>query len=730
MAERWKEVWEDFISALRGEAPSETGAQKDARDTDEVAPVDTSLLSEKTAAELPLAPDSPVPIPVTASYDEADPNTPAPSEAEGVAPPGAVLSAPQRWLEQLQTGGLYASLIAMFFMGLWFAGGDRLWAQWAAPRPPAPDVIATFDGGQLTVADLEEHFNLLVPEDYRAELRTLETLRQVVQEMVADELARKWASEQKLDADATFQHTMEHITEAVNLDSFSTQLRAGRVPVAESEIQAYYDTNREQFGDQPLGVVRDQISQQLVASQETAYLQDYIDRLKENASITRNFELLNLPAPSETDLLDYYQNNLISYTVPARYSVDLVRLPITADEATVRTMAEQALLKLRSGVDLAAISTAVAGAEVYTDTVVMGDMFGPEWELAVKPLLPGELTGVVRTPGAFVIARLLRVQPAGPKAFAEARTEVLAPLQTQLTEDWINANAGKTLFTIKSKQYTLGQFYGEYKELASEVQAQFVGPEGLQQLAELLIERLVLVEDTYSQLLDVKNKDLIDQMRLDVLKQMMDQQEVDDQVEVSEGEIQQYYAENSSLMVLPPQYRIRYIRIGLGQTADEQREAQAQANEAYQKLVPGLFQQGRDFVVVAQEYSEDPETAANGGELPGWVGETGDPFEPPDLHLLHETLLSLNIGDISLPVIVGDSLYIVQVIDRQEPTLLSFEQAQPYIEDLLREEKHDALLRQFYDQLSQQMNLVIYEGTLEDYISRVQLTPSAPNQQR
>ena len=62
------------------------------------------------------------------------------------------------------------------------------------------------------------------------------------------------------------------------------------------------------------------------------------------------------------------------------------------------------------------------------------------------------------------------------------------------------------------------------------------------------------------------------------------------------------------------------------------------------------------------------------------------------------------------------------------PPPLAFDQAKPYIDNLLREQKHDELLRQLYGQLSRQLNLVIYDAALEDYYNRTQLTPSAPTQ--
>lgn len=708
MAESWKQVWEDFKNALRVEAQPQAGTSPAVVESPSPDAEQTALASVPVVEET--TPIVAIPIgPVVEAAPSAEPLS---------VEPAIVPTPRQIWLRRLQSGGLYLLLAAAFVAMAWPLGLGQQWARLTAPKPPALDVVATFNDGQITTAELEEHFNLLVPEEYRAQVRSLETLRLVVQEMVADELARRWAAEQQVDADETFRHTMEHITEEINLASFSDELHSSGLLVQESEIQAYYDANRAQFGDQPLSAVRDQIAEQLTHEQQNDYLRDYIDRLKENASITRNFDLLDVPAPSEADLQEYYRANVVSYTVPAQFTIDLLAIQVSADEAVARAAADQALLKLRSGADFAAIPTEVPEAQVFTSTIILETMVEPDFNAAVSTLQPGEISEVIRATGAFYIVRLIEAQPSRPQTFDEARAQVLETVRPQQIEEWMDDNASKTLFTLKGKQYTLGQFYGEYQELAPDVQAQFAGPAGLKELAELLIDRLVLVEDTYDQLLQVQNKDLIDQTRLDVLKQMMHQEEVDDKIEVAEEEIRQYYDQNQALMALPPQFRIRYIRVGLGQTEDEQKAAHARAEAAYTKLVPGLFQQGADFATVAQEYSEDPETAANGGELPGWIGETGDPFESVDLHELHELLLQLNGSDISLPIQVGDSLYILQVLERKESPPLSFEEAKPYLKTLLEDQKHEALLRQLEERLARQVNVVIYDSVLEAYYNQ------------
>lgn len=720
MAEGWKQIWEDILNTLRG------GEAKKEEEPESPEPADSQETDFETQA-VEQADDATAVLTAEASEEVLEPATEPASEP--------ALTPRQTWMGRLRTGAFFLLMAGILLVALWFAGGYRWapdiyvwWLRLTAPKPPASDIVATFDGGQITLGDLETHLKLLVPEEYQTVAGSPETLLAVVEDMVTDELTRRWAATRQPDQDETFSHTMQHINESLNLESLHLQLEQSEIPVSESEIQTYYETNNAQFGDQTLDQVREQIRQALVAEREQGYIEDYIQRLKDNASITRNFELLDVPAPSEDDLRRYYDANLDQFKLPRQVVVDEMQFPINGDESAARKDADDALLKIRSGATFDEVAQTITRASVLSSTLVPEGTREAEWDAAVFGLTEGELSDGFRAGEAFYIVRLNQLQTSRTISLDEVRAEVLAAVQQEKTDEWFAANASKTLVTLKGRQYTLGEFYQEYQELPISTQAQYAGPEGMKQLAELLIERLLLVEDTYDQLLDVQNKPLADESRLQVLKQMMHQEEVDDKIQVTDEEMQKYYDENIGLMTLPPKARIRYIRIGLGQTQDEQQAARARADEAYKKLVPGLFQQGASFAEVAQEYSEDPDTAAQGGEFPDWIGESEDILAEVQLHSFHEIVLSLQPEEISQPFEFGDSLYIVQVMERTGPEQLPFEQAKPYIEEILTQQKHDEQMVQLQETLLEQANFVIYPTVLEEYFQQLQtpvpMTPS------
>lgn len=715
MNTEWKQVLEDILNSLRGELDqemSDLNTSSDAISNDQEESIDVKSTHSLDKSVLP--PRNVIRLPQSEAITEAPPNldsTNALVTVETSAQP-AEDSSQQRHGRETAIS-LIGIVIVVAFIWIMSLGGPL-----SEPQPPAPDVVASFNGGQITIADIQNHLTLLVPDESQEILNSPYTIELIVQDMVTDELARQWATERQPDTDETFAHTMEHITEEINLEAFYTQLHNSTSIVTETEIQDYYYTNREQFGNQTLDVVGETIRQTLLADREEGYIEDYLQQLQDNASITRSFENLDVPAPTEDILRRYYDENIDQFTLPKQVIVDELEFPNRQDESTARQQADDALLSLRSGLmfdQLAQDNTDI----IFTSAAVFTEGSRElEWESVVFELTQGEMSNAFRAGGSFYIVRLIAFEDERIQTFEETYELIFPIVKQQQTDIWFEENAERTLFTIKGRRYTLGQFYQEYKELSPVIQTQYLDFEGMSQLTEQIIERLLLVEDTYDQLLDSQNQPLTDETRLQVVKQMLHQENVDDQIQISDEEMQAFYDENRNIMALPPKARIRYIRVGLGSSDDEAQRARDKVNEAYNRLVPGILQTGEDFTTIAQEYSEDSETAANGGELPDWIEEGSDLLSEIELHPFHERVLTLQPGDIS-PIFEFDgSLYIVQVIERTEPEILTFEQAQPYIQDILFQQKHESLSQQLEKTLLEQADFIVYPSVLQSYLSQ------------
>lgn len=707
MAEDWKQIWNDMRAALRG-APPET-------DTGEPAPQVVDAAKDEAVVEA-MSVDVRTETAVSPTPQEADESANGIDQSDDDSLSDTSSHPKEIATPFQQQTRRVLIVLALLAAAAWVLVNTGLLGRIFAPTPPAPDVIASFGDDQLTIADLEAHLNLLTGEHPEEIPHTQDEIIYVLENMVLEELVQRWVAENPPEDEETFSHAMQHINEELSLNSIETGLHEGDIPVAESEIQAFYYENRTLFGDQPLTAVRAQIKQTLVAEQEQSYVETYLQQLKENASITRYFELLEVPPPTEDDLRRYYEENKEQFTEPRRVVVKELQFPIGEDEATARQDADAALLKLRAGTPFVEVPSSIPRAIVSTDILISEGVSDPGWETTVFAMTENEMSNVFRAGSSFYIVQLQEKIDAYLQPSSEVQFFLETAVTPKLMDNWFTANAGKTLFTLKSSRYTVGEFYQEYQELPFTIQAEYSGPEGMKELAEALIERLLLVSDANDRLLDVENQPLAEEARLQVLQQMMHEEEVDDKISFTDEEIQQFYDENQELMARPPQVRVRYIRIGLGNSADEAESARQRINEAYERLSPGLFQKGEGFTVIAQEYSEDPETAVNGGERPGWIGISPDILTEFQLNTFNEVALTLQTDEISTPFQFGDSFYIVEVIERTEPEVVGLEQARPFIEEILGQEKHKSLEIELEEKLLAEADMEIYWSVLNPYL--------------
>jgi peptidyl-prolyl cis-trans isomerase D len=126
---------------------------------------------------------------------------------------------------------------------------------------------------------------------------------------------------------------------------------------------------------------------------------------------------------------------------------------------------------------------------------------------------------------------------------------------------------------------------------------------------------------------------------------------------VTDAEVDKYYEEHARDFETPHQMRAAHIliRVPEGAAAEAEGKAKAAAAEALRRA-----RAGEDFAKLARELSQDPGSAANGGDL-GFVakGEMVPPFE--------EALFKLKKGEISAePVKTPFGFHVIKVTDVRE----------------------------------------------------------------
>ena len=129
-----------------------------------------------------------------------------------------------------------------------------------------------------------------------------------------------------------------------------------------------------------------------------------------------------------------------------------------------------------------------------------------------------------------------------------------------------------------------------------------------ERFSELLAEQRATVEDVR------------EDMRRGLTIEKLINKEITSRITVSQAEIEEFYNANVERFDLAPSFQVAHILVTpapdatiTNRTGDDAVTAE-QAAEKAQMLLREI-QGGQDFAVVAREYSEDPSTAANGGDL-------------------------------------------------------------------------------------------------------------------
>jgi len=139
--------------------------------------------------------------------------------------------------------------------------------------------------------------------------------------------------------------------------------------------------------------------------------------------------------------------------------------------------------------------------------------------------------------------------------------------------------------------------------------------------------------------------------------------EIATDVEVSESEIRAIYEDNEQRYQLPETRKVSHILLSTGTDSSESEQF-----EKAQTLIEEL-NNGADFVALAEQHSQDPGSASNGGSL----GEVEIGVMVPEFE---QAAFDLEVGKISQPVKTQFGYHIIKVDEVIGGGLQPFEEAQ------------------------------------------------------
>jgi peptidyl-prolyl cis-trans isomerase SurA len=198
-------------------------------------------------------------------------------------------------------------------------------------------------------------------------------------------------------------------------------------------------------------------------------------------------------------------------------------------------------------------------------------------------------------------------------------------------------------------------------------------------------------------------QDLKAQLRRDLSIQKLFNKEITSRITISDKDVTEFYNANKpSFNLAEPQIHMaqllvtQYPEPNVRNLKNDKAQSEDQARRKIQNLEARL-KQGEDFAMLAQNYSEDPSSTPNGGDL-GFIPESA--LEKTNVEL-RKLVMELQPGQISRIVRTQEGYRILKVISKEPAG--QRELNDPRVQQALREQllnRKDQLLRAAYYEMA------------------------------
>jgi peptidyl-prolyl cis-trans isomerase C len=186
--------------------------------------------------------------------------------------------------------------------------------------------------------------------------------------------------------------------------------------------------------------------------------------------------------------------------------------------------------------------------------------------------------------------------------------------------------------------------------------------------------------------------------RQDLMITKMLDAELASKIAVKPAEIEKVYRENQTAFQVPARVRASHILITVpaDAPADVKQAALAKAKQVLQSA-----RGGQDFAALAKEFSQDPGSAMQGGDLGVFAaGEMVPPFS--------EAAFKLKPGAISDVVETQFGYHIIKVVEKQEGRTVPLDEAKPEIERRLLDANRSREVQAFVESLRQRGKIEVF----------------------
>ncbi len=592
------------------------------------------------------------------------------------------------------------------------------------------DVVATYVGGEITAQELRNYINKVtagegrhtVCEKHGADhskcdgaekcethpLESAESYRIFLREMVMERMVDRWVREKGMLARKDVGHKLKHLVEEINLDALAGKMHSDKLKPDRVEMQQYYEEHKDEYQNLQFADVEKEIEKKLIAKKQAEYIPKYIEELKQNAAIERNYALLEVAEPTDSEIRSYYDEHRKEFVRPDAVRIQYLKFPAAGDEKGAREKAESALAKVRAGGEIGKVADEL-GAESSTSEYLEKDKpssWGAEFLDTVFRYQRGETTQVLKDGGAFYVARVTDRVGSETKPLEAVRGDVKASVYLAKERAKLEQNKNEALFSLHGKRFSVEEFLQEFDELSTEQKRQFASLEAKKNLLDQLVVKELLMEKAEDDGQDKQQRESRDDLKRAALAQMLHKEGVDEKIDVPDAEVNAFYEKYKDRLVEPAKAKVSIIRLRIGFSDDERKRAKERMDQALAKL-----RAGTDFAAAAKEYSEDW-TATRGGELDQWIYEGASHLAEAYEHGFHNYVFALTAGQTSDVFEFRNNYWIVKMRERADARQQTLEEAKPRIVEVLKAARHETRTREMENELLEQSQLVIRDFVL------------------
>jgi parvulin-like peptidyl-prolyl isomerase len=183
---------------------------------------------------------------------------------------------------------------------------------------------------------------------------------------------------------------------------------------------------------------------------------------------------------------------------------------------------------------------------------------------------------------------------------------------------------------------------------------------------------------------------LKNEIRMQLLAMKVVETQIGPTVTVGDADVNDFYTKNPDKFMEPEAVRVAHILIRTPENADAAAKQKAKAEAA---SVLAQLKKGADFAAMAKQHSQDPGSAANGGDL-GFVpkGRTEPPFEQAAFALAKP-------GQLSAVVESPFGFHIIKMIAHRDGRTVPLQEVKPQVEQFLRQQKMQEKTAAYVEQL-------------------------------